>query len=144
MTTPLQDFVVDVVAEDIGTDIPSLAGAVQRYEEGTVGSGEELVGIDISMIIMLIETLMPMIMDMIDNCNANQTRVTRAIQNPGLFQRVSFRRQVNRAIRNGEPRWRSESHELATIMMRKAAEATPESVGAVIDQCRNSQMGDLA
>ena len=141
MSSPLQDFTVSVVAEVIGVDVPVLADAVARFESGQVSAGEQIVGIDIAMIIMLIETLMPMIMDLIDNCNANQDRVNAAIRNPGLFQRVRFRRLVNRAVRNGEPRWRSESHEIGTIMLEKAAAATEEAVDAVINECRNAQFG---
>ena len=137
MSSALQDFTVSVVAEVIGVEVPVLADAVARFESGQVSAGEQIVGIDIAMIIMLIETLMPMIMDMMD-------RVNNAIRKPGLFQRVRFRRLVNRAVRNGEARWRSESHEIGTIMLQQAAAATEEDVNAVINECRNNQMGDIA
>ena len=95
------------------------------------------------MIIMLFETLMPMIMELIANCQANQSYVNASIRSPGLFQRSRFRRHVNLAIRDGEPRWRRESHEIANIMLEDAAQATEGDVDAVIDECRNYQFENL-
>ena len=137
----LQLFTEEVVADLLGVEPPMITAAVQRFESGEMQAGEEIVGIDIIAIIALIEMLMPLIMDLIDNCPANQARVRESIQSPRLMQRVRFRRMVNRAVRQGAPRWRNESYEVAKIMLDRAASSDDATVDAVIDECRANQTG---
>ena len=141
MSSPLQLFAEQVVAEVLGVETEIVSAAVQRFESGETQSGEQIVGIDIIAIIALIEMLMPMIMELINGCNANQKRVNASIRNPGLMQRIVFRMNVNRAVRQGEPRWRNEAHEIANVMIDLASQADEDTVDSVINQCRDLQAG---
>ena len=141
MSSPLQLFTEQVVARILNVEVSIVSAAVQRFEAGEMQAGEQIAGIDIIAIIALIEMLMPMIMEMINNCQANQSRVNATIRNPRLIQRIVFRMNVNRAVRQGEPRWRNEAHEIANVMLTLAGDSDEATVDSVINECRELQAG---
>ena len=138
MKTQVQVFAEQSVAVLIGVEHAVVGKAVEEFESGIVG--EPLVGIDIIAIIALIEMLMPLIMELIESCPANDLRVRENIQRPRLIQRAQFRMLVNRACRQGERRWRRSSWDISSIMIQLASEADDATVDAVIDEVRNGTM----
>lgn len=139
MKTPLQNFAELCTAKIIDCEYEVLAAATEAYERGDPQG--PVVGIEIEVIIILIETITAMIIEIMNNCPANDDQVRKSIKRPGFMQRVRFRVLVMETCRQGEPRWRGEANRIASIMMAQAKAYPDDEIDAVVDQCRNLGLG---
>ena len=134
MKTVVQAYAENVVADLLGLAAEEVAGAVADPK-----SHASLAGIDIELIILLIEAVMSAVMEIIENCPANDQAIRMSIQSPSTLQRVLARRVVRAECRLCAPgtRWLGMVGDISTAMLRQAAKAEEAAIDAAIDLVRD-------
>ena len=87
----------------------------------------------------LIEMIMELVMSLLGTCTANDTKVVAAAKKPNILQRVRFKSQVYRQLRQSTTtRWRNESAAICKGLLEQAEDSTEAELLDVVFETRNA------
>ena len=123
-----------IIADLIGAPVEEVNLAFAGYKNGTFRG--QLYDFDILVLITLFEALMPMIMQLIEQCETkNRNRIIRRIRRPSRRQRRLFRGRCEVALAYLE--W--DSRDVADVALEYSRYQSKTSISKVIDECRGAK-----
>ena len=136
----IQSLAEGVVCGTLGVSRASLSDALKAAGEG---KGSRVVGIDITLIIMLIDAIVAAVMRIMDNCPAPEAKVIAAVKKPTLIQRARAKATIaDYCDVCGGWFWRRRAFQIAERVCRDAAAMSDDALATAIAEVRGGMFAD--
>jgi hypothetical protein len=108
--------------------------AYKTYDVDAADVDTKNLGIDITVILMLIETIAPIVLELIDNCQ-NQANLKNSVKSPNWLQKVRFRALVKKSLdSSGQSKFKYLSGKVADAFLAESAKLTDADLDKLLDE----------